>query len=188
MEKVRSERNDIGKKHNYPLTRTQRITATKKDGSKYNSKHRTKMAEMQMKLMGYAPAHSAIYTHTYNKSRCARYQYVDVFCINNNRLFKITKIVAYIMGFEIPKNNKTDKSYVPYGVDCMRVRTYKENDSHTREEIVEIEANMIKDLSIKIFGVDNSYFHESISVMTSEFKRTVDKVENHVKKSYIVKL
>lgn len=188
MERVRSERNDIGKNHNYPKTRTQRITPEKKDGSRYNSRSRKKMAEMQMKLIGYAPAHSAIYTHTYNKSRCARYQYMDVFCINNSRLFKITKIVAYIMEFEIPKTKKTDKSYVTYGVDCMRVRTYKENDDHSREEMIKIETNMIKNLSRKIFGVDNSYFHESISVMTSEFSRTIDKVENHVKKSYIVKL
>ena len=64
----------------------------------------------------------------------------------------------------------------------------KKNDDHSREEMIKIETNMIKNLSRKIFGVDNSYFHESISVMTSEFSRTIDKVENHVKKSYIVKL
>lgn len=184
---ARKERTDKGVSHSYPTNRVQRITVERKDGSKYNAKHRNEMQEMKMKLMGYAPPHSAIYTITYNKTRASRYQYTDVFCINNNRLFKITKIVAYILGFKMHKPDKTDRSPILWSEDCMRVRTHREYAVLSKRDMVVIEFEMIKILSTKIFGVDNSYHHESILTMASEFERKLEEVPNHTKKSYIAK-
>ena len=182
---TRKVRTDKGVKHNYPTNRVQRVTVEKKDGSKYNAKSRREMQDMQIKLMGYAPAHSAIYTITYNKTRASRYQYTDVFCINNNRLFKITKIVAYILGFKMHKPDTTDRPAILWSEDCMRVRTHREYATLSKRDMVAIEVEMIKILSAKMFGVDNSYHHESILLMFSEFERKVEEIPNHTKKTYI---
>jgi hypothetical protein len=165
----------------------QRITGERKDGSKYNAKSRREMQDMQIKLMGYAPAHSAIYTITYNKTRASRYQYTDVFCINNNRLFKITKIVAYILGFKMHKPDTTDRPAILWSVDCMRVRTFREYAVLSKKDMVTIEIELVKMLSTKMFGVDDSYHHESVLLMSSEFERKIEEIPNHTKKSYIAK-
>lgn len=182
---IRKPRSDKGTKHDYPDNRVQRVTLEKKDGSKYNAKYRNKMQDMQIKLMGYAPAHSAIYTITYNKTRASRYQYTDVFCINNNRLFKITKIVAYILGFKMHKPDTTGRPAILHSMDCMRIRTFRENAVLSKKDMVTIEIDMIKILSTKMFGVDDSYHHESILLMSSEFERKVEEIPNHTRKSYI---
>lgn len=143
------------------------------------------MQDMQMKLMGYAPPHSAIYTITYNKTRASRYQYTDVFCINNNRLFKISKIVAYILDYKMHKPDTTGRPAVLHGTDCMRIRTFRENTAMTRKDMITNEVDMIKVLSTRMFGVDNSYHHESVLMMSSEFERKIDEMPNHTRKSYI---
>ena len=182
---TRKPRNDKGKPRDYPATRAKRIHPERKHGGRYFSLSRRRMQEMQMKLMGYAPPHSAIYTITYNKTRASRYQYTDVFCINNNRLFKISKIVAYILGYKMHHHQYSGRPSVLHGKDCMRIRTFREHEAVNRKEMITNEVDMIKILSTKMFGVDNSYHHESILIMSSEFERTIEQIPNHTKKSYI---
>lgn len=178
---TRQTRNDTGTHHNYPDTRVLRVLEPNARGEIMSSPKRTRMQNMQLKLAGYAPPHSYIYTITYNKTRAKRYQYTDVFCINNNRLFKITKIVAYILGFKLYKS-KT----VFWGTDAMVVRTFREYQTYSKQDMVDIETAFIKILAKKMYNDENAYVHEAIVMMQSEYKHKVEEVVAHTKKSYIV--
>lgn len=179
--KVYAVRSDSGIPHKYPTTRVQRVLPLNPDGTKMKSPKRIRMQEMQLKLMGYAPPHTALYTITYNKTRSSRYQYIDVFCINNNRLFKITKIVAFILGFRMFKSK-----VACYGIDSMCVRTYREYTAFSRKDITDIEVNFIKMLAKKMYNDENAYYHESVVMMTSEYEKDAEQIENHTpRKSYI---
>lgn len=178
---IRKTRNDTGVHHNYPDTRQARTLVPNAKGEYNSSPKRTRMQNMQLKLAGYAPPHSYIYTITYNKTRAKRYQYTDVFCINNNRLFKITKIVAYILGFNLYKT-KT----VFWGKDAMQVRTFREHETYSKQDMVDVETAFIKILAKKMYNDEDSYIHQSIVMMESEYKHKVEEVVTHTKKSYIV--
>jgi hypothetical protein len=170
-------------RNNYPEVRQKRTTYERSDGTVYQTKQRAEMQEMQLKLMSYAPPHSFLYTITYNKTRASRYQYCDVFVINNGRLFKITKIVAYILGFRIYKPRKT----VFWGKDCMVVRTFREYKVFTKYEMIDIEYDFIRILSKKLFGIEDAYNHQSLLLMESQFDKKLEEVEPQRKKSFIVK-
>lgn len=186
MIRVRRERTDIGKTHNYPLQRKERECIVKTDGSRYIGIKKRKMQDMIIKLMGYAPAHCFIYTMTYNKTQASRYQYTDVFCVNNGRLFKITKIVAYIMGYKMHVMEGKYARPIFWSEDCMRLRTYKENQVLKKKDMVENEINLVKSLSMKLFNNEDGYNHESLLTMNSQFSKPIEEI-NHPKKSYIVR-
>jgi hypothetical protein len=179
----RKVRTDKGVNHNYPDIRKRRTTYEKEDGTVYQTKKRTSMQEMQMKLMEYAPPHTAIYTITYNKSKATRYQYTDFFCISNHRLFKLTKIVAYILGYRLYKPQ--GKNF--WGKDCMMVRTFREYQTTDKLDMVKIEIDLVKILSKKMFNDENAYHHESLVMMQSQYDEPIEKVKELTKKSYIVK-
>jgi virulence-associated protein VapD len=183
MGRPRKVRSDSGVNHNYPDIRQRRTTFKRSDGTVYQTKKREAMMEMQMKLMEYAPPHSAIYTITYNTSKATRYQFTDFFCINNHRLFKLTKIVAYILGYKLYK----PRSKKFWGKDCMMVRTFREYQTMDKVEMVKIEIDLVKILSQKMFGNEDAYHHESLVMMQSQYDEPMEEIKKLTKKSYIVK-
>lgn len=174
-------RADKGGTHKYPKNRKRTLRG--KIQKPYTTRLRRKMTDAMVRLIGYCPQHSFIYTITYMTSDKSRYQYVDVFCINNNQIFKISKLVAYIMKTRIVKNNRK----ILNALDVMVMRTHQENIRLTSAQIVTNETEFIKLLSKKLFNHENGFNHQPMILMKSVFDKKVDSIPEAIKKSYIAK-
>jgi hypothetical protein len=74
-----------------------------------------------------------------------------------------------------------------YSEDAMVIRTHREHETYEKKDMVEVESIVIKHLAKKMFNDEDAYKHESLVMMTSQYEKTVEKVENHTKKSFIVR-
>lgn len=178
----------LGGKHNYPKGRKLPVAHKKKrpKGIIYaNSKNKRKMSEWMLILLSYAPPDSTLYTTSYAGSESNRYQYMDVFSIYDNQLYKITGIVANILHYVT-----LDRHYRFNAEDTLAVRTGREHTRTTREQIFELEKEVVRRLSFKVLKRDDGFKHISILRM-SEYTQTTN--ENYVesdepiKKTYILR-
>jgi hypothetical protein len=174
-----------GAKHNYPQNRKRPVTHRKArpSGLTYkNSKARVTMRDNQAKLLGYANPYATLYTMSYGKSESNRYQYMDIFVVNNGSLFKISRLVASVLRIKIQKSHFRFVSK-----DVMRVRTGRENMIDTNEDTINLEISIIKKLAKKMFNNENGYNHVPMLLMQEFTAKPIEQIETHNKKSYIVR-
>lgn len=168
----------------YPKNRKESGTrnTNRKGTHYYNSAVKRRLRELVDRLMGYAPPFSPIFTLTYGRSEFNRYQYVDVFCLYNNNLIKITKLVAKII--KTPTLKSKNKFY---GFDVLALRTFKDNKNSTRNEYHTNEAKMIEQLSMIMFSRPDGYVHNNLQKIVEFTEVKIDQNPYITKKSYIVR-
>lgn len=172
----------VRKKTVYPKNRKSRVWYPNPLRGKVSAPKRLKLQEMQLKLAGYCPPFSAIYTISYFMTRCRKHQYTDVYCINNNKLFKITRIVAHVLGYRISRSKS-----LYAGMGAMLVKTIiNDNTENYKNIMIENEIRVIKDLAKKMYNNSDAYQVQSMMEMNSEYTLSIEEIPNHTKKSYIV--
>ena len=143
------------RKRKYPRFRK------KRDIDGYNTEKTMKFArikkESQIKLLTFAPMYTNIYTLAYGSSDTSRYFYVDVFSVFDGRLYKITKMVAKILGYNIIPSHHRFRT-----PNVMQVPNYLKEDKARERGFLEVEHMVVANLSMAMFNIDNGYFHESI--------------------------
>lgn len=123
--------------------------------------------ECIVKLLSFCPRYSMIYTNITGEREDATY--IDVMVCHNNRIYRITKLVAIIVDKQIAKTKSRqqfDKITTKPPLDeCGRTNP-KRNNLRYAEEIV-------KSLSKNVFNVDDAYIWQDISQIfcfNAEFK------------------
>jgi hypothetical protein len=175
----------VGEKHRYPQNRKRPIKHRKArpTGLVYNnSKTKVTMRESMAKLLGYANPYATLYTISYGKSEVNRYQYMDIFVINNGNLFKISRLVAGILRFRIQKSH-----FRFVAKDVLAVRTGRENMIDTNVDTINLEIAVVKKLAKKMFNNENGYNHVPMLLMQEYTAKPIEQLEAHNKKSYIVR-
>lgn len=124
---------------------------------KYNTRIEGKK-ESQIKLLTFAPEFANIYTYTVQKHR--NYIYTHIYSIHDNRMYKISKLVSEVLGLRFYKNEF--RKYV--GRDTVRY-PYEEIEVTQERNFVEAEENLVKELSMKMFGYDAGYIWQSMHTL-----------------------
>lgn len=143
------------RKRKYPKFRK------KRDIDGYNTEKTLKFSrikkESQIKLLTFAPMYTNIYTLAYGNSDTSRYFYIDVFSVFDGRLYKITKMVAKILGYNIIPSHHRFRT-----PNVMQVPNYLKEDKVRERVFLDVEHMVVTNLSKAMFNIDNGYFHESI--------------------------
>lgn len=178
----------LGGKHKYPKGRKPPIAHNKKrpKGIIYaQSKNKRKMTEWMLILLSYAPLESTIYTVSYGNSEANRYQYMDIYAIYDDKLYKVTSIVANILHFVT-----LDRHYRFTAYDTLAVRTGKEHHKQQRAEILALEKDVVTKLNKKMFKSETGFKHVSLLGMleytTTTNEESIPKDEPE-KKTYILR-
>lgn len=164
------------RKRRYPKDRKPR------ELERYNTERTMKFSrikkESQLRLLTFAPMYTNIYTLAYGRSDSSKYFYIDVFAISDNRLYKITKMVAKVMGYNIIPSHHTFRA-----PNVMQVPNLTKNDLVWKNKgYLTLEEMVVKELSLTMFGIDNGYFHESImALFPFEVEKTVKQKDYRVR-------
>lgn len=146
------------RKNIYPRQRKSRT------GIKYASKKKLEkqkiIKDAQEKVLTFAPRYSNIYTQSYWNSEGQRYLYMDVFSIVDGRFYKITKMVARVLGYRIIEKHRFFSHKT-----VMAVRNWNLEEIRNPEVHLRMEKEIVEALSKSLFGVTDGYFHESIEMM-----------------------
>ena len=86
------------------------------------------------------------------------------------------------MGNTIVKSVINLKSHEMMGIETGNIFNMS-----SRHELVKVEYDFIRRLSKKMFDDEDAYNHESLLSMESHFEKSIEKIENQTKKSYIVR-
>lgn len=161
------------RKHKYPKNRKKRDVIEYKTPKKIQK--RMEAIKHKESLASYAPLYSQIYTQSYSKSEIGHYLYIDFFVVCDGRIYKMTNLIANVMGWKILQSRQDTRA--PY---LCRVPYLK--NPHNRDKMyVEIEEEAVKQLSLKMFGTPDGYFWQSLLKM---YPHDIQRPE--VKKTYIV--
>lgn len=149
-----------------------------KNRTKYNTVRNKRKQDIlknaQLALLTYAPMYTNIYTSVNGYGKFKKFLYIDIYSVHDNRLYKITKLVSKILGLKLmsPVANYVahDVVRVPYGA------YYEENRMKVQHQI---EEDLIRQLSEKMFGVASGYFWQTTGKLVA-----VDVPKPVVEKSY----
>lgn len=162
-ENIESENPDV---HDSPLTfhgTVRKKTYPKNRKSRAGKGYTTKKMKMDLvknnkiKLLSFAPEFANIYTVSYVPTDRRRYIYMDVFAIVDNRLYKINKLLANVLGYRVSKN----LGYM-YGIASCLMVPFLVNPENVDKSFVQIEEKLIKELSSMMFGYADGYFWQSL--------------------------
>lgn len=113
--------------------------------------------ECIIKLVSFCPRYATIYTSIVGEREDATY--IDVMVCVNNRIYRITKLVAVILDKQIAKSksrNQFDKITMKPPLDELGRTNPKRNNLRYAEEL-------IKGLSMILFNVDDGFFWQDLS-------------------------
>lgn len=170
---IEKRRTEVNKSEHYTSEYTWHLTKRKnvypkkrksRKGVKYRTNKKVEkqnsLKEAQEKLLTFAPRYSNIYTQSYWNSEGQRYLYMDVFTVVDNRFYKITKMVARVLGHRmIEKQRYFSHKHV------MAVRNWNMEEIRQPEVHLRMELEVVEALSKMMFSETNGYFHESIETM-----------------------
>lgn len=146
------------RKRKYPKTRKKRDIVNYST-KKYNL-NADYIKECQIKLLSFAPLYTQIYTTSYSRNMQSNYVYVDVVAITDNRMYKLSKLVAKIMGYRLVRSSAKFK--MPDVIAVPVENDWRDTDfEDMRQPLLEIEEKLIKELSTRMFGHDSGYFWNS---------------------------
>lgn len=162
--------------HGTPRKRKYPKTRKKREITKYKLKEEEKKLA-QIKLLSYAPEFTNIYTKSHAVSPDRKFLYVDVVAVYDNRLYKITKLISYVMG--VPFLVSHARFRTP---DTVRLDYNKTLDEHHEKPYILLEEKLIKDLSMIMFGYDAGYLWHSMHELHS-----YDIIKPSIQKTYKAK-
>lgn len=163
--------------HGRPRKRKYAKNRAKRDIVRYKMQDEQRK-EAQIKLLSFAPEFTSIYTISYYHQG-SKFIYMDVLALHDNRIYKITKLMCYILDSIFLKSQKGERSFHKH--DLFRVKkTLSPEDRYYRYH-VDLEEQTIKELSMVLFGYEDGYIWHSMHDLYS-----FDIKKPEVKKSYKV--